>query len=376
MILEGANKLNEATDYSIYTVNSATAGQYCVMIPNDTNNTLNMLIDLHQKSLFDEVAKGTKTKDDLINVLNEEYQKTKAKYPYGILIIPMMDNNEFISAVNNVDKQKMFDETKKIGAITSELYKKLTTAGIDKQKINQKIIMIEKKEEDTKFVNWLKEQMPNYVEGVSLEGPEQTTASEPVVSTDIFGVATEEEKKEETTPAVEAPTVETPAPTTGGIFDNVEPVAPVASEPVATPPVIDIPTPTIEENKIPDSNVDIFGIPNEQPVAPTSAPVQSPEPQKEEKAPAAETQPTPQTTETNQTVEAPQPVQNVELEGTTTFSPLPNNTQTPAENETASSETNKKSGGFVNLAILLVILIAVTIVSIELGKFLYSVYGA
>ena len=369
MILEGANKINEATDYSIYTVNSATAGQYCVMIPTDTNNTLNMLIDLHQKSLFDEVASGTKTKDDLINILNGEYQKAKAKYPYGILIIPMMDNNEFLLAVSNMDKQKMFDETKKIGAITSELYKKLTTAGIDKQKINQKIIMIEKKEEDTKFVNWLKEQMPNYVEGTSLEEQkEQAEAPGPIASADIFGVATEEEKKEETTPVVATPTVETPAPTTGGIFDNV---APVASEPVAPQPVTDLPTPTVEENKIPETNVDIFGIPNEQPAAPVTAPVQSPE----QVTPVVEVPSAPQVPGTTSTVEAPQPVQSVELEGTTTFNPLPNNQQVPVENE-VSAAPRKKSGGFVNLAILLVVLIAVTIVSIELGKFLYSVYGA
>ena len=35
----------------------------------------------------------------------------------------------------------------------------------------------------------------------------------------------------------------------------------------------------------------------------------------------------------------------------------------------------KKSNGFVNLAILLVILVGVTLVSIELGKFLYNTYG-
>ena len=64
MILEGANKLTDNNEYSVYTMNSAAAGQYCVILPNNTTGTLNMLIDLHQKQLFDEVSKGTKTKDD------------------------------------------------------------------------------------------------------------------------------------------------------------------------------------------------------------------------------------------------------------------------------------------------------------------------
>ena len=45
-------------------------------------------------------------------------------------------------------------------------------------------------------------------------------------------------------------------------------------------------------------------------------------------------------------------------------------------NEVASEvKVTKKSNGFVNLAILLVILVGVTLVSIELGKFLYNTYG-
>ena len=213
MILEGANKLSDNNEYSVYTMNSAAAGQYCVILPNNTTGTLNMLIDLHQKQLFDEVSKGTKTKDDLIKVLTDEYLKGKEKYPNNILIVPMINNEEFSSAVATLDKQKMFDETKKIGAITSELYKKLTAAGIDKQKIDQKIIMIENKEEDTKFVNWLKEQMPNFVEGISLtEAPKEEVQApaEPTATPDIFGLLAEEPKVETPAPAPE-PTPE-PAP--------------------------------------------------------------------------------------------------------------------------------------------------------------------
>ena len=266
---------------------------------------------------------------------------------------------------------------KKIGAITSELYKKLTAAGIDKQKIDQKIIMIENKEEDTKFVNWLKEQMPNFVEGISLtEAPKEEVQApaEPAATPDIFGLPAEEPKvgTQEPAPAVEpeptpaAPTEEAQAP----IFDV--PAAPEptpAPEPAPeTPPLMEMPTPA----ETPEKEVDIFGIPADQPAAPVENSVQQPAPTVEATpAPAAEPAPEPVAAPTE---EAPKAVQNVELEGTTTFSPIPEPAPQPTETEAAAPA--KKSNGFVNIAILLVVLVVVTIVSIELGKFLFSVYGA
>ena len=380
MILEGANKLSDNNEYSVYTMNSAAAGQYCVILPNNTTGTLNMLIDLHQKQLFDEVSKGTKTKDDLIKVLTDEYLKGKEKYPNNILIVPMINNEEFSSAVATLDKQKMFDETKKIGAITSELYKKLTAAGIDKQKIDQKIIMIENKEEDTKFVNWLKEQMPNFVEGISLtEAPKEEVQApaEPTATPDIFGLPAEEPKVETPAPAPEpAPAVE-PEPTPEVTPEPQAPIfdIPAAPEPTPapepapdTPPLMEMPTPA----ETPEKEVDIFGIPADQPAAPVENSVQQPAPTAEATpAPAAEPAPEPVAAPTE---EAPKAVQNVELEGTTTFSPIPEPAPQPTETEVAAPA--KKSNGFVNIAILLVVLVVVTIVSIELGKFLFSVYGA
>ena len=376
MTLEGANNLKETNEYNIYTMNSATAGQYCVIMPNNVNDTLNMLIDLHQKQLFDEVSKGTKTKDDLIKVLTDEYLKGKEKYPNNILIVPMINNEEFSSAVATLDKQKMFDETKKIGAITSELYKKLTAAGIDKQKIDQKIIMIENKEEDTKFVNWLKEQMPNFVEGISLtEAPKEEVQApaEPTATPDIFGLPAEEPKVETPAPAPEPTPAAEPEPTPevtpepqAPIFDI--PAAPEPTPAPETPPVMEMPTPA----ETPEKEVDIFGIPADQPAAPVENSVQQPAPTVEATpAPAAEPAPEPVAAPTE---EAPKAVQNVELEGTTTFSPIPEPAPQPTETEVAAPA--KKSNGFVNIAILLVVLVVVTIVSIELGKFLFSVYGA
>ena len=371
MILEGANILKEETNYTIYAMNSSTAGQYCVIIPKSTGETVNMLIDLHKKNIFDEVTSGRKSKEELINELIKEYNDVKVKYENGILILPMISEEEFKIAVDQLNKQKMFDETKKIGAITSELYKKLTEIGIQKQKIDQKIIIILKKAEDEKYVNWLKEQMPNYVDGVSLEEKKEEVEN-PFANGDIFGISNEEVKNEVSTPEekIEIPSVETPvAKSTGGIFDNIpSPVDVKGTSPLpeTAPSVVEAPKPTIENNNTESAN--IFETKSET--------IEStPEPPKP--TPTVQEQ-TPDTKESaTQFFEAPRPLKNVELEGTTTFSAIPNIPQETVENTNEEPlEKNKKSGGFVNLAIILVVLIIVTIASVELGKFLYSVYGA
>ena len=72
MTLDGANVFHDTTDYSIYTVNSATTGKYCVVLPKNNNGTYNMLVDLHLKSSFDLVGSGNKTKEQLIEVCKKE----------------------------------------------------------------------------------------------------------------------------------------------------------------------------------------------------------------------------------------------------------------------------------------------------------------
>ena len=371
MILEGANKLKEDSTYTVYAINSQTAGQYCVVVPNNTNETMNMLIDLHQKKLYDEVASGAKTKDDLTNTLVNIYNQTKTTYPYGMLIVPMFNEEEYSTAVANLDKQKMFDETKKIGAITSELYKKITESGVEKKKIDQKIIIIEKSETDTKYINWLKEQMPGFVEGVSLGQEEMKQEEPPAVSvSDIFGTPVENNTPPLVTPAAEPTKVDdffaSPTPTeTPTIESNI----PTPTEPSIAPTPVTNPSPLPQTTE----NVDIFGIPTSQPAA---EPIQQSPVQEMPNTSVAPTPVAPVQQETAP-IEAPKAVQDVALEGTTTFSAIPNTPQQPVENqEQAVQELPKKNGGFVNLAILLVVLVGVTIVSVELGKFLYSVYGA
>lgn len=405
MTLEGAINFNETNDYIIYTMNSATTGQYGVVLPKNIGTTLNMLVDFRMKSAFDGVGNGTKTKEQLVQEIHNEYLKLKGQYADGMLVMPMFDENMFLAAVNNNDKQKMFDVEKAIAAITSELYKKLTESGVDKQKIDQKIIIVEKGQEDEKFVAWLKEQMPNpgFVEGVKIEEKQNVEVVNPfMASNDIFGTATAEVKQE---------TVQPSTPASGGIFDNIAPVAQpmsvsATSEPLVTPqPSIDpivtdvhnVPT-GIVNNAVPGGNVDIFGTPlgvkdvennsattpvnnvspvveptnvfgpavaqpSVQPVVESSAPVQNPQ---------AVVQPS-----VASAVEVPKPVESSPLDGTMTFSAVANPTETNvATNGEEENVIGHKSKGFANLLILVVILVGVTIASIELGKFLYNVYGA
>ena len=381
MKLEGANAFSENNLFTIYTVNSMTSGEYAVVMPKEVMGTVNMLIDFHQKSFFDNLISGSKTKDDLMKVLEGEYNFIKNTYANFMLVLPMFDENSYISIVNSKDKQKMFDEVKKIGAITSEVYKKVTESGFNAQNIDQKIIVLEKTNEDTSFVEWLKEQMPNFVEGLKYQEVKQEAVN-PCMGVNPFGPA-----------PVENPTSTTVQPSGNSIFDT-----PVTPQPVVQPePVV---TPTIAATP----NNDIFGTAtsqsspvqqpsNETPVESTNPIFGNPTPTQPSVEPTQQVQSTmpnigfsTPTENVSAPVATPQPINTVDLEGTTAFRPIPGDT-TQVQNTNPSSqpveeksieevqEEHKASKGIANLLILLVILVGVTLASIELGKFLYNVYG-
>lgn len=376
MKLEGANAFSENNLFTIYTVNSMTSGEYAVVMPKEVIGTVNMLIDFHQKNFFDNLISGSKTKDDLMKVLEGEYNFIKNTYANFMLVLPMFDENSYISIVNSKDKQKMFDEVKKIGAITSEVYKKVTESGFNAQNIDQKIIVLEKTNEDTSFVEWLKEQMPNFVEGLKYQEVKQEAVN-PFMGVNPFGPA-----------PVENPTSTTVQPSGNSIFDT-----PVTPQPVVQP------EPVITQNN------DIFGTAtsqssplqqpsNETPVENTNSIFGNPTPIQPTVEPTQQVQSTmpnigfsTPTENANVQPAAPQPINTVDLEGTTAFRPIPGDTtQIQNSNPTTATsveeksieevqEEHKASKGIANLLILLVILVGVTLASIELGKFLYNVYG-
>ncbi len=330
MTLEGANNFSEGINGTIFTMNGTQTGQYCVVIPNNTDGNINILVDLNMKKSFDSLMNNTINKDSLVKEINDEYDNIVSKYPGGVLVLPMFDIGELTNSINSNDKQKMFDETKKIGSITSELYKKMGNAGIDKSKIDQRIILVEKTDIDNKFVAWLKEQMPNFVDGVSYDelNNKDTSSNENV------------------------------NPFTGeAVSATPEPVNDIFSAPVEDAPVSQ-PAPVSEESVAPE--IENVPVENKEQVQEDSTSVSS------------------------DPVVEPQPVTETKLETTQAVPTVDDNTdsnnvepvKTEKTEEVETHEIDKKSGGFANLLILLVILVVVTVVSIELGKFLYNTFGA
>ena len=350
MTLAGANNFSENSNSTIYTINSQQTGQYSIVMPKNTDKEISMLIDLNMKPAFDSVINNSMTKESLVQQINEEYTYINNTYPSGVLVFPMLDINFLTSSINSGDKQKIFDETKKIGSITSEIYKKLNDAGVDKSRINQKIIIVEKTDVDNKFVSWLEEQMPNFVDGVSYDElknkqSNQPSSSDPFASINPF--------------TGEASKVQT-APPTNDIFAS----APIPQSQI--PEEQNIP----KEQNIPEQANDIFS---------------QPKPDTNQPAPA-----TPTNTNEQNDIFEPKPIQNSHLETTQVLqtapeqqnqttsptTPTTNTTPNVESEESQVNELDKKSGGFANLLILLVILVVVTVVSIELGKFLYNTFGA
>ena len=326
MTLEGANNFSDNNNSTIYTVNSTQTGQYCVVIPKDMGDKINMLVDLNMKNSFDGVINNTSSKDSLVKEIEEEYANILGNYPCGVLVLPMLDVDELNNSIVSNDKQKMLAETKKIGNITSELYQKLSNAGVDKSKIDQKIVIVKKTDVDNKFVDWLKEQMPNFVDGVSYEELKNK------ISNDNVGL------------------------------ENINPFMGDASNNVEAAPVNDIFGAQVESS---NDSAEV-----QQPTEPEAV--------KEENGDNASVE---TDSENNTEVVEPQPVTDTKLETTQVVPNVSDNVQeTPTVNtDTETPEVNeldKKSGGFANLLILLVILIGVTVASIELGKFLYNSFGA
>ena len=375
MTLAGVSAFLENDKFTVYPVNSAVGGQYVAVMPKNVLGNINVLLDLHQKRIFDDLQTGNESKDSLLKEINDSYDFIKNTYQDFILVYPMFVEEEYVSVVNSNDKQKLFDEVKKMGAITSEIYKKVTENGVDASRIDQKIIILEKTSEDSKFVAWLKEQMPNFVEGLKVV-VEKKEEVNPFMGMNPFGPAPVQEKVvENTTPSV--------VPTTGSsIFDNVAPSTPV-------PPVIPNPVPPITEKVKPQTvSNDIFASPVANTPVNETRPTSNGQVEQQSSSSSifgtssASSSPVNNASlNTPPTTEAPKPVNHVDLEGTTAFRPIPGDTSVSVEEQKEMQKVEEVqknhigSKGIANLLILVIILVGVTFASIELGKFLYSVYG-
>lgn len=320
MKVGGVNSFSENDNCIIYTMSSSAFGNYCMVVPKQESNGIKMVVDLNMKSVFDEMMAGKISRDNLIQTIYDEYRLIQSKYESFVLVMPMEEVSIIANAIAGQDKQRLFDETKKIGAITSDIYKRIVESGMDKSRIDQKIVLLEKTENDTKFVEWLKGQMPNFVVGLSYQSLKVVNPFENATGVvNPFLAGTESQS----TSDIFGPS--------NSIFDNngvsnVQNVEPVVSA---------------KEDIFPSSsNGDFFG-------------------------------------NQDNTVEPPKPVEAVSLENSNVGvnEPVKEPSSDVIDNQEAVNAIDKKSGGFANLLILLVILVVVTVVSIELGKFLYQTFG-
>ena len=339
MTLEGANNFSENNFSTIYTMNSPTGGQYCVVLPKTVLGNVKMLVDFHFKNSFDAYGSASINKEELVLEINKEYEIVCQKYNSCLLIFPMFDEKAFQNTVLSNDKQRLFDEVKKIGAITSEIYKNLIAGGIDQRNIDQKIVIVLKKNEDRQFVEWLEKQMPNFVEGLDYSA---YLPKEEVVNPFM-------------NPFGESGVKEQPVGSNSSIFDSGGSNSSVNSA----------------VNSIPSTN-DIFSGNASGPVLQSPAPVSngiSFENSMEGISSSVRGN-------GGSSVEEPKPVQNVDLEGTTAFRPIANSTSGDVSSENTEVVSGRSaSKGIANLMILVVVLVGITVASIELGKFLYGVYG-
>lgn len=377
MTISGANAFLENEEFTLYTMNSISSGEYAVIVPKMVNGMVKVLIDLHEKNFFDGLKDGVKSKDDLVSLVQNASRFIKNTYTDFILVYPMFNEEEYISVVHSSDKQRLFDEVKKIGSVTSEIYKKIIESGFDARSVDQKIIILEKTDEDTQFLGWLKEQMPSSVEGLKYVDENKEVSTNPFMNMNPFHNNVEEEKKEEV--------ISNPIPNTGSsIFDNVTPSVPVS-------PVVPSDSSVVGQEEEVQNDIFAQSLPN---VSTSNATVES-APVSDVKVEAsnptnsifgdASVSSVPASPVPSANEDAPKPVNTVDLEGTIAFRPLPGDT-TQVKNEDISpvneaksieevQEEHKTSKGIANLLILLVILVVVTLASVEFGKFLYSVYG-
>ena len=80
---------------------------------------------------------------------------------------------------------------------------------------------------------------------------------------------------------------------------------------------------------------------------------------------------------TSNNVDGPKPVESTSLDNTMTFTNVAEQISDTTEDTSADGvDDSNKSKGFVNLAILLVVIGVITFISIEIGKYLYNTFGA
>lgn len=309
--------LNNNPEYSIYSLNGNSICLFCV--PENIKGTLGLYLDLNMEKDYNELLQGAKTQQQVVEKVGEDYKLLNGTYPSSVYVVPNFNNVNLSNALNTNDKQAIFNAIGGIGNDTKKIQSILASKGIA---LDSKIIVVEKSDTDKQFANWLKEQ--NIGEGVSFgELNKVQNFGNPFVSAQ---------------------------PLQGEVVNNVSV----------------------------SSNPPIFGEPVVQSASDPAQGVQQVHPTQPQMS-----VPSLQSTQVIPSVQGPAPVQGVVLENpnldnTTTLQAQPQgyDMNGPSVAKVRSRKLNNiNNRGYVNIVVLMAVIVGVTLLSIQLGKFLYSIYG-
>lgn len=149
--------------YSIYQYHNDYFGVYYLCIPDNHTETYEMFIGFPKRDLRglskEEIADDIREINDMIHAINKS----------GIYAIPNIDLAELEEAAKDNDDKLYNELLRKIQSMTFDINNKLNKDDIHNQSIHQVISIIKQTESDTKFINWLEMNMPNFIHSVTLD---------------------------------------------------------------------------------------------------------------------------------------------------------------------------------------------------------------
>lgn len=174
----------------IYSLADNQSGRYFLNIPVSEYNNFMLFLklktedntkkgtsefsneNLKRKQFLEEVIKV----NNFIKMLNSNMVYSRVNRLYEL---PEKELQDVLDKNKPLDMQKYQELTKKIDDIINENFRLMTSSNIKKESIEQTILLISQKEEDKKFIEWLKENLSsNYtqqnLEDLRMEYKKQT----------------------------------------------------------------------------------------------------------------------------------------------------------------------------------------------------------
>ena len=296
--------LKSSPDFGIYSLNG---NDICLfVVPEKINGNQVLYLDLDNKGDYDEIINGTKSKEQVVDKIEEDYKLLRGTYSNAVYVIPNFDLSNLNSVLSSeiVDKQAVFNSVSSIMGITRKVESVLYSRSIS---IEHTINVVVKSDTDKKFAEWLSSQnIGRGIEYESLRNKEQNVIT-PVEDVKV----------------------------TGNPFASVQPVTVVSeTSNVSNEPVPNVDT-TVKEAE-PAVNSEI--VPNQS------------------------------VNNVEEKVQGPSPVNNVNLSS-------PEMAVSEQQGMVKARRMKIGNRGYVNIIILMAVLVGVTLISIQIGKFLYDIYG-